>query len=187
MIYDQHPYWHVRSVVSQIDNLSSISFSHYSYTRETIEDLRSTWRISRSQFLDPVIINNIILSTPRGCELTINSAVQLLDGSERHFALIDMATSSRAHLDKLRNFLGENFYRSVTWFKSGRSFHGYGSELLTEKTWVQFMGLLLLANKPRMEPTVDPRWIGHRLLAGYSALRWTKNTSQYLIPPMRLD
>ena len=126
-------------------------------------------------------------SVPSGQELAIHSDMLLANGHRKHLVMVDMSTSAKAHLEKLRQFLGEEFFRQITWFDSGRSFHGYGDSLLTEGNWTRFMGLLLLANQPRLEPTVDPRWIGHRLMAGYAALRWTKNTEHYLGLPTDLD
>ncbi len=64
-------------------------------------------------------------------------------------------------------------------FDSGRSFHGYGIRPISETQWVRLMGLLLLGNAPNREPVVDARWIGHRLLAGYSSLRWSNNSTHY--------
>lgn len=120
-------------------------------------------------------------------ELAIHSDVRLATGELKHLVMVDMSTSSRAHLDKLRVFLGDHFFQQISWFASGRSFHGYGATLLSGDEWVRFMGLLLLANRPKLEPTVDPRWIGHRLLAGYSALRWTRNTPHYLVAPTLIE
>jgi hypothetical protein len=105
------------------------------------------------------------------------------DNQTLHLVMVDMSTGARAHLEKLRAFIGDNYADKIAWYRSGRSFHGYGDTLLTGELWVRFMGLLLLANQPSLEPTVDPRWIGHRLLAGYAALRWTKNTEHYLSAP----
>lgn len=85
------------------------------------------------------------------------------DGRRLHLIMVDMSTSARAHLEKLRAFLGDNVFQRIAWYASGRSFHGYGESFLERDDWVKFMGLLLLANQPRLEPTVDPRWIGHRL------------------------
>jgi len=109
------------------------------------------------------------------------------DGRRMHLVMVDMSTSARAHLEKLRGFLGDNFFQRISWYASGRSFHGYGESLMEQEEWVEFMGLLLLANQPRLEHTVDPRWIGHRLLAGYSSLRWTCNTSHYLTLPRSIE
>jgi len=129
----------------------------------------------------------IMNQTPVDQELAIHSDVRVVTNERFHLVMVDMSTAAKAHLEKLRAFLGDNSFEKIVWFSSGRSFHGYGEDLLTEAEWTKFMGLLLLANKPRMEPTVDPRWIGHRLLAGYSALRWTKNTSYYLGSPAVIE
>ncbi|NEX60635.1 hypothetical protein G3574_06065 [Noviherbaspirillum sp. 17J57-3] len=72
-------------------------------------------------------------------------------------------------------------------FSSGRSLHGYGINPLTPEEWIRFMGLLLLANHPSKPTVVDTRWVGHRLLAGYAALRWSRNTSHYLQLPQAVQ
>ncbi|MBP8273206.1 MAG: hypothetical protein KAY59_02190 [Acidobacteria bacterium] len=41
----------------------------------------------------------------------------------------------------------------------------------------------LLQNAPDPNELVDSRWIAHRLVAGYSALRWTGNQEHYLAEP----
>ena len=64
-------------------------------------------------------------------------------------------------------------------FDSGRSFHAYGNRLLSTEEWIQFMGSLLLLNEPGKNKLIDTRWIGHRLMAGYSSLRWSCNTRWY--------
>jgi hypothetical protein len=35
------------------------------------------------------------------------------------------------------------------------------------------MGRLLLLNLPEKPCLVDTRWVGHRLIGGYAALRWS--------------
>ncbi len=185
-IPENHPYWHVRSVV-ELERVRAVAMSYYRYQPQTVSESRLLLEISREDFLNPNKILEIFSRVPEGHELAIHSNMIANDFEECHLAMIDMSTGAKAHLEKLREFLGDNFFQELAWFSSGRSFHGYGSGLLSKDHWIQLMGLLLLANKPRMEPTVDPRWIGHRLLGGYSALRWTKNTSYYLIRPFRLD
>jgi hypothetical protein len=125
--------------------------------------------------------------TPPGQELAVHSDFRLVNSECAHLVMVDMSTSSKAHLEKLRAFLGDNLFHKIAWYDSGRSFHGYGETLLSTADWGKFMGLLLLANQPKLEPTVDPRWIGHRLLAGYASLRWTKNTQHYLGVPISID
>lgn len=182
-----HPYWQVRAVLDRHHGVIAVPVSYYTYKPRTVEDKRTTWEIAISDFLNEEYMANVIEKTPGGQEMAIHSNVQINGGQTAHLVMIDMSTSARAHLEKLRAFLGDNFYQQISWYASGRSFHGYGTELLSQENWYQFMGLLLLANQPNLEPTVDPRWIGHRLIAGYAALRWTKNTSQYIGVPSKLD
>lgn len=51
---------------------------------------------------------------------------------------------------------------------SGRSYHFYGFDLLTQKQWWEFMAQCLL-----LGPLTDVRYIGHRLLEGMGILRLT--------------
>jgi len=80
----------------------------------------------------------------------------------------------------LPDLLDKDILQTLFFFNSGRSLHGYGLRLLTYVEWVSFMGTLLLLNLPNRNQIVDPRWVGHRLRAGYGALRWSFNTSHYL-------
>lgn len=167
--------------------VASVPLSYYAYSPQTVKDDRSIFTMPVEQFLDEAEVSRVIEGTQPGHELAVHSDLIMRDGSRRHLVMVDMSTSARAHLEKLRQFLGDNFFQRISWYASGRSFHGYGELLLQQREWVQFMGLLLLANQPRLEPTVDPRWIGHRLLAGYASLRWTCNTSHYLTPPRSIQ
>ena len=49
---------------------------------------------------------------------------------------------------------------------SGASYHYWGFELLTTDEWRAFMHTSLL-----LDDVVDRRWVGHRLLDGFSNLR----------------
>ncbi|WP_374424290.1 hypothetical protein [Chromobacterium sp.] len=118
--------------------------------------------------------------------IAFHSEVTMKNNEKKHIPLIDMNTPSEAILEKLQNYLGENLYKKISWYKSGRSFHGYMEDMVEFKEWTQIMGRLLLCNQKNMAQTVDPRWIGHRLLAGYAALRWTKNGLHYIALPEKI-
>lgn len=167
--------------------VAAVPFSYYEYTPQTVEDRRSSFVMPVEQFLDRAEVYRAMEDVEKGCELAVHSDLLMRDGRKLHLIMVDMSTSARAHLEKLRIFLGDNVFQRIAWYASGRSFHGYGESLLERDEWVKFMGLLLLANQPRLEPTVDPRWIGHRLLAGYASLRWTCNTSSYLKLPQSIE
>lgn len=89
-------------------------------------------------------------------------------------------------ISSVLNVLPKLLISKMIWYESGRSFHGYGTTLISNEEWIQLMGRLLLVNQPQQHPIVDSRWIGHRLIAGYSALRWTKNTDDYIQVPKLL-
>lgn len=187
MIPNSHPYWHVRRIVERHGDIAAVPVSYYNYQPQTVAENRTTWLVPTEDFLDPQRMLTVLDSTPAGQDMAVHSDLRLRNGERSHLVMLDMSTSSKAHLGKLRTFLGDNFFQTISWFASGRSFHGYGESLLLESDWVKFMGLLLLANQPRLEHTVDPRWIGHRLVAGYASLRWTKNTHHYIGLPTSLD
>jgi hypothetical protein len=184
-----HPYWHVANIVSSNPNITSLCFSYYQYVPQSIMDDRHIFYVGRDEFLSESWMENLVRSTPPGRELALHSKVGINYQQEAHIPMVDLSTTARAHLLKLQTLIEHTGFGQFTWFASGRSFHGYGNLLLTHEYWVKLMGALLLSNQKGMMPTVDPRWIGHRLLGGYSALRWTKNTSQYvnfptILPPM---
>lgn len=68
-------------------------------------------------------------------------------------------------------------------FDTERSFHGYFPDLIPERAWPKYLGELLLLNEDNRTPIIDARWVGHGLMRGFTALRWSKNTNRYLAMP----
>jgi hypothetical protein len=182
----EHPYWHVRDLLSKyLNEIKSVEMSYYAYSPQTVVDARRIFSMPAADFFNSQLVEQRIKSCPHACEVAVHSKVVMCDGDFKHIPMIDMSTGSPAQLDKLRPILDKNF-DDFAWFKSGRSYHGYGAELICHGEWVRLMGKLLLANKVGVPHTVDPRWVGHRLIAGYAALRWTKNTNHYIGMPTKL-
>jgi hypothetical protein len=181
-----HPYWHTRDIINDEPSVDFVNLSFYIYRPHSTIDERSTYPIARTDFLEPSRVLEFIDSCPKDRDVAFQSNITCHDGSIRHIPMVDMATGARAHLEKLKLSLGEETYYEFVWFESGRSFHGYGSRLVNHDEWISHMGRLLLGNQKDLKPTVDPRWIGHRLIAGYSALRWSKNTHHYLKMPQKI-
>lgn len=185
--FKDHPYWLVRDVISkEIESIKTVEMSYYFYTPQSIKDNRLTFAISAADFVSDGFIDHCIALCPSGCETAIHSRVTMSNNTTKHIPMIDMSTGSAAQLAKLMPVLEQSF-ETFSWFKSGRSYHGYGKELIDEIEWVKLMGKLLLANHVGYPHTVDPRWVGHRLIAGYAALRWTKNTNHYVDVPRKLN
>jgi len=74
---------------------------------------------------------------------------------------------------------------SLVLFETGRSFHGYFPDLIPERTWPKYLGQLLLLNEHDRLFVIDTRWVGHGLVRGFTALRWSNNTDRYRAMPRR--
>ena len=83
-----------------------------------------------------------------------------------HIPLLDMdlpiAEASAAEAEEVARGLGINSGAIVD---SGKSYHFWGLDLLSENQWLTFMSRALLLDR------VDSRWIGHRLIDGHASLR----------------
>ena len=125
-----------------------------------------------------------------GQELALHSNV-IVSGKKLHIPMIDFSIDpSRKNqvYDRLNQFLPKDILRSMAIYSSGRSLHGYSSKLISNKKWIEFMGRLLLVNpRDNQENIIDGRWVGHRLIAGYSSLRWSNKSSNYLAMPLRIN
>jgi hypothetical protein len=159
-----------------------LEFSKYSYQARSLRDERQIFQVPAWNFHEQQLVD-LLNSLPQGYELALHSKVYVSPNSFMHLPMIDCSTKKIESLTQIARFLPPDIVESFYWYNSGRSFHGYGMQLLDHAAWVDFMGRLLLVNTPGHQPVVDPRWIGHRLMAGYSALRWSWNSSQYLHPP----
>jgi len=73
--------------------------------------------------------------------------------------------------------------RHFDFFETGRSFHGYFSDLIPERAWPKYLGHLLSLNEHDRPPVIDTRWVGHALVRGFTALRWSHNTNRYRAMP----
>lgn len=165
-----------------------LSFSQYLYEPQSPFDRRERFQVEGSR-VTQAWVREQLDSLPVGWDLALESAVKLADGGTRHIPMIDFAINRLGppELLHLRRLLGARRVGKFQYYCSGRSFHAYGLEFLRPKEWVEFMGRLLLLNLPGSPPIVDSRWIGHRLMAGYAALRWSANSPHYCGMPYRVD
>lgn len=168
-------------------DISSFNMSRYIYIPNTINDRRVALSVPREKMLDEDFISHILGDLQPEENVAIHSSIVMNNGSMMHIPMIDMHTGSKAHLEKVNSILPNFLTNEIKWYSSGRSFHGYGQTLIDQEEWVELMGRLLLCNQKHMTPTVDPRWIGHRLIAGYASLRWTRNGEHYLAIPSQLQ
>lgn len=157
---------------------SNIELSRYHYIPQSFQDYRETIHLAISELNENIFLQ-MIMELPQDFELAINSRVITM-GQVYHIPMIDFGYKGSSPLESqlLKEF--SSYWRmNFNIYDSGRSYHAYGDRLLTTQEWYQFMGSLLLLNKPSGFKLIDERWVGHRIVGGYSALRWSKNTSHY--------
>jgi hypothetical protein len=174
-----HPATVVDRFVRSLPFGTSVELGSYRYLPKTVSDERVVFRISASRVLPEFRRRGQTLDA--GQEIAFHSRVRIgFRGKLRHIPMIDFKASridvcDLSGLTSLRKEFGIN---QAVFYASGRSYHMYGLTLLTHEEWLRFMYRLLLLNDDQME-CVDARWVAHRLLAGYSALRWTLNSAYY--------
>ncbi len=156
-------------------------FSRYVYRPQEINDDRQYFIIPAAEARQWFF--NALPGLKPDEDIAFHSRL-LLGRESRHIPMIDFkgrpAPTKLALVAKALSSVGID--RFVT-YDSGRSLHLYGIALLTHEEWVRFLGRILLLNLPDDEEVVDVRWVGHRIMAGYGTLRWTKNNPHYLSLP----
>jgi hypothetical protein len=80
------------------------------------------------------------------------------------------------NLQMIKDFFRQTIGQGII-LESGRSYHGYGMELLSEKEMLTFFGQCLL-----FSGFIDERCIGHRLIDMEMCLRITANHLRPEIP-----
>lgn len=189
MNVNRHPLEWIRGLIgyevqsNHISNNVRLILSKYKYLPQSYQDQRQEFSLPFYE-LNEFSLFKIISNLSEGEELAFHS--QLVDlGSEYHVPLIDFGVSDRGFINSapLLEF-SQHWNMAFQIFNSGRSYHAYGNRLINAKEWIRFMGSLLLLNKPSGFKLIDERWVGHRIMAGYSALRWSNNSSHYKRMPV---
>ncbi|HBM2918152.1 hypothetical protein HVX57_00430 [Klebsiella michiganensis] len=186
---NRHPVVWVRDILNFYINSGfasqniSLSFSKYIYKPQSFSDKREIFTLPFHQFSE-ISLFNIISELRENEELAFHSYIQDF-GNTYHLPLIDFGNVDRGIIDSepLRE-LAQHWGLSFSIYNSGRSFHAYANKLLSLNDWIKFMGSLLLLNKPSGFKLIDERWVGHRIMANYAALRWSHNTAHYKKTPM---
>lgn len=183
-----HPVGLVRRIEAAYGGDLLLSFSRYFYRPRQLMDERVVFTETASA-VTVGWVASAVSQLEDEWELALNSVVVDKRGRKKHLGMIDFFGRPSIALirERARNLLGSRMAASLVLFDSGRSIHGYSLSLMGPAEWNQFLGRLLLMNVPGEEPMVDGRWIGHRLLGGYSALRWSANSSHHSAVPRLLD
>lgn len=181
-----HPLIVTKEIVARYGSPITLQFSRYVYRRQQVFDERTTFDLEAHD-VTPERVIELINSLSPDEELALHSTVRVR-GRRLHIPMIDFSVNTwGAHIvTHLRNYLPRPVFKELMLFDSGRSFHAYSLRLLKPSQWHDFLGRLLLLNLPGETAIVDTRWIGHRLIGGYGALRWSCNTSHYRAYPKRV-
>ena len=179
----KHPFCVVKAIINRHGENIHFELSEYIYIKQSLEDNRHTF-IIKGKDMKKNRIENIISQLPNDTELALHSRVMTSKGIIYHIPMIDFDGELETNsIQLMKELIPNKIFKQFLFFKSGTSYHVYSTELITSKEWVEFMGRILLLNLPNKKPIVDSRWIGHRLLSGYSSLRWSCNTNRHKIIP----
>ncbi|WP_442267874.1 primase 1D-like protein [Sulfuriferula multivorans] len=161
-----------------------LNFSKYSYRRRERRDERVSFAVPICEVTPKWLLSQLKGLQPYQ-ELAIESRVQV-NGLRRHIPMLDFHGMRKGQLLAIMEVFPDYYAEGMQVYFSGRSFHAYFPHLLTSRQWVKFMGSALLCNTPSSD-VIDQRWVGHRLIGGYAALRWSNNTPQHSHYPTRID
>ncbi len=182
-----HPLRFLVDVIHDHGEDLKFSFSKYFYRPGSILDQRETFVVDGGDINDEWLSGQLA-SLEQGWELALNSKVIDSRNRTHHLGMIDFAAGIGLSevRDQVRRLLGDAMWLKMSCYDSGRSFHGYFNCLLRPGEWHEFLGRILLMNEVDGPQVVDARWVGHRLMGGYCALRWSKNTAWYESYPLRV-
>jgi hypothetical protein len=187
MEFSKHPIDFIQTICKAQE--LEFTFSKYLYEADSLVDKRQTF-VANSILVNEAWLNSIVSTLEPNEELALHSTVRLLPSRKlRHIPMIDFSIDYRQS-DKiywrLIKFIDKEILDNMAVYNSGRSLHAYSTTLITQKKWVKFMGQLLLVNEKGQEQMIDDRWIGHRLIGGFSALRWSNNSGIYISAPQKI-
>lgn len=205
MNMDKHPLHFLKSLVAA-NRGKTLTFHFESYKAKMRATYGTDYEVIQSVHfsgdeLDTALIGFMTQAKQAGLDVIVCSDVEIVEshqdgegtwsGSNRtlHIPMIDFAAKelpSEEDLSELGDCAGLEF-NDLVFYNSGRSFHAYGKALLTKDEWIDFMGALILVNKPGDAEIVDTRWVGHRLRQGSAGLRLTKTSPKYLAYPTEVD
>lgn len=182
----RHPVQLIAPLTEILGENSRLSFSKYRYEPQTLRDVRTTFEVPIGEVSDKWLVDQLSsLGTEE--DLAFNSTVHTESGVF-HIPMVDFMGLGVDHVRGLMAVFGESVRKDFVFCSSGRSFHAYGvTNILSEAEWFDFMVKLLLCNLPGKPDVVDSRWVAHRILGRYSALRWSKNSSRYKSYPIVID
>ncbi|MDI5933625.1 hypothetical protein [Halomonas kalidii] len=185
MISEEHPIYFICDIFRGMD--AQLFFSRYNYVRDSLLDDREVFSVG-SSMIGREWLNDEINKLQENQELAFHSLF-IRKGRKYHVPMVDFSIKEWEKdyvISRMLRLIGKRVVTNMAVYDSGRSFHGYSKSILSPKEWLEFMGRLLLVNPSGEEEIIDSRWVGHRVIGGYSSLRLSNNTHQYVKLPSRI-
>jgi hypothetical protein len=176
-----HPINFVESLLAQNELICEVQLSRYHYHPQSLVEESAPLAVPAARLRD--VFEDLERKLEADEDIAFDSVVRVRDERIRkcHFALLDFQASDLLRIKHTSKLLVNEYHaKQAVLVNSGRSYHLYMSALLTHEAWVRFMGRALLLNSRDEAPTVDARWIGHRLIGGHAALRWSANAKPFV-------
>lgn len=187
MNLEGHPIRVVKGLVAECDEDLTFQFSKYFHRPQSVLDEREEFFVTGSAISDAWLSAQVRSLAP-GWELALGSLVKDSRGRRWQLPMADLVTDQidERSFSVLRRIVPPSLWRTAAVFDSGRSYHIYFRKLIRKGEWPRFMGRLLLANLPGQKQIIDSRWVGHRLIGGYGALRWSANSDHHSRAPVQV-
>ena len=167
-----HPIDFVESLLAENNRIFELQLSRYRYHPQSLVEESTPYAVSVACLRDRY--EHLERDLKDDEDIAFDSLVRVQNKgiSKRHLALLDFQTSDVLRVKRASEMLVSE-YRAprAAIVNSGRSYHLYMGLVLTHSAWVRFMGRTLLLNARGEPPTVDTRWIGHRLMGGHGDYR----------------
>lgn len=182
-----HPIEIIKVLSDRLPGEFLLEFSIYEYEPQSILDSRQTFRIEAASFTKN-LIERKIEELESNKELAFHSILRY-NKKKYHIPMIDFQSNEgqvEQSIKSLKRVIPKDIFNELVFYNSGRSCHAYSLKLINNSEWIKFMGRLLLVSLPNEEQVIDTRWIGHRLMSGFSSLRWSANTDNYLALPKKI-
>lgn len=164
---DGIPFWDATLAISMQRGVISDRFIETALAHDASPDERHLNLTSDEISVERIAI--LIAELPKGFGLAACSRVTLQSNRIAHIPMLDFRCPCRQeNAEAIVKMLRVMGFSEGILVESGRSYHFYGTSLLSEASWVEFLGRALL-----FAPVVDSRFIGHRLADGQCRLKVT--------------
>lgn len=159
------PFWDVLLGLAMTENKLNERMAKCALLHDP-EQKAETFTFSAAEFTQAAL-EGLNSSTEAEDGLVICSRVKLRNGQFSHIPMIDFrCRTSEANAKAIKMLLTKINERTGILVESGKSYHLYGTRLLSQDEWVRFMAICLL-----FSPVTDPRYIAHRLADGECRLK----------------